>query len=139
VPFDPITAIAETVNTVLSRVLPDKTAQDAAKAQLVSQEVQDAFNQVVSQIQVNAVEAASPSVFVAGWRPFIGWICGSGLGYDFLFRPIANGIVAIWHIAPMFQSLDLGTMLPLLFGMLGLGAMRTAEKIQGASGSDKLQ
>lgn len=98
------------------------------------------LDQVTAQTAVNQAEAASPKIFVAGWRPFIGWICGTGLGYDFVFRPIVNGLVAIWRPALVpFQPLDLSTLLPLLLGMLGLGTMRMYEKINGAPGADKLQ
>lgn len=137
--LDPITAVASVINTVLDRVLPDKTAKDAAASSLISTEIQGQIAQVVAQIGVNAAEAANPSTFVAGWRPFIGWVCGTGLTYDFVVRPIANGVVGIWHVAALFQPLDLSTLLPLMLGMLGLGAYRTVEKIGGASGSGGLQ
>lgn len=76
------------------------------------------------QLEVNRVEAAHPSVFVSGWRPAVGWICVVGLGYQYIFAPLVNGFLGI----PRFPSLDLGELMPLLFGLLGLAGMRTWEK-----------
>lgn len=117
------------------QVLAAKVETDKIQAELQGK----ILDQVTAQIAVNQAEAASPKLFVAGWRPFIGWICGTGLGYDFIFRPIVNGLVAIWRPLVPFQPLDLSTLLPLLLGMLGLGTMRMYEKINGAPGADKLQ
>jgi hypothetical protein len=73
------------------------------------------------------VEAASSSVFVSGWRPYIGWVCGTGLAYQFLIYPIAIA----W--LPKIVQLDMGTLLSLLAGMLGLSGMRTQEKLNGVA------
>jgi hypothetical protein len=94
--------------------------------------------QLQGQLDTNKMEAASPKMFVAGWRPFIGWICGSGLGIQFIVNPIFTWIAALAKHPVQFPSLDLGTLMTLLFGMLGLGAMRTYEKTNGAPGSDQL-
>ena len=136
---DPITALASVVSTVIDRLLPDKNAQAQAKLQIFQMQLDGELQQAMAQMKTNQAEASSQSVFVAGWRPFIGWICGTGLGYDFLFRPVANGIAAIWHPQALFQPLDLSTLLPLLLGMLGLAASRTIEKLQGAPGAQNLQ
>src|SRR6267378_1933786 len=93
--------------------------------------------QLQGQLDIDKAEAASPKMFVAGWRPFIGWICGSGLGIQFIVNPIVTWIAALAKHPVQFPSLDLGTLMTLLFGMLGLGAMRTYEKTSGAPGSDK--
>ena len=79
------------------------------------------------QADINAVEAASPNLFVSGWRPFIGWICGIGLTYQFLVYPILIAFV------PKIVQLDMGTLITLLFGLLGLGVLRTQEKIKGVA------
>ena len=96
-------------------------------------------DQVTQQIAVNQAEAANRSVFVAGWRPAIGWICGLALFTDFIVGPIGTWIAALLKHPTPFPQLDLGSLLPLLLGMLGLGAMRTAEKINAAPGSGGLQ
>lgn len=81
----------------------------------------------LAQIALNKAEAAHRSLFVAGWRPFIGWVCGLGLTYSFLLRPF----LIVWGAnAP---SLDMESIIGLLVGMLGLGGYRTYEKIKGRS------
>lgn len=91
------------------------------------------LDQVSAQLDVNKVEAASPSTFVAGWRPFVGWICGSGLAVQFIIGPITTWIAALAGHPVIFPTLDLGTLLTLLLGMLGLGTMRTFEKVNGVN------
>ncbi len=117
---------------ILDRIFPDPQTRDAAKLEMFKaqqagafKELDQEFDLAKAQIAVNAVEAQSASVFTSGWRPFIGWICGSGLAYQFLIYPI---LVAF---QPKIVQLDMGTLLTLLMGMLGLGAMRTAEKFKG--------
>ncbi len=90
------------------------------------------------QMETNAVEATHRSVFVAGWRPFIGWVCGLALGYKFLGYPV---LVWGWTLAqshgwvPMYletpPNLDAADLYPVIMGMLGLGTMRTVEGLQG--------
>jgi hypothetical protein len=132
--FDPITAILNLGNTVLDRVLPDKAANDAAKAQLASAVVQGQFAAQIAQIQVDQTEAASQSIFVAGWRPFVGWCCGAAFAYAFIIQPFAQFLLVAFHsdfdIAKLPQ-MDLSQMMPVLLGMLGLGAMRSYDKSQG--------
>lgn len=82
----------------------------------------------LAQVEVNKVEAASPDLFKSGWRPFCGWICGFGLGYQFVARPLLTWIAAFYG-GPAAPSLDMGTLLTLLGGLLGLGALRTTEKM----------
>lgn len=86
-----------------------------------------------AQNEVNKIEAQSSSLFVAGWRPFIGWICGSGLAIQFIVNPLATFTCATLGHPIQFPLLETGTMIQLLVGMLGLGAMRTYEKLQGVS------
>ena len=87
------------------------------------------------QIQVNLAEAQHPSMFVSGWRPFVGWTCGAGLAYQYLFAPIANGLLVNFGQSIAFASLDLATLMPLLLGMLGLATVRTVEKVRGKARS----
>lgn len=83
------------------------------------------------QNEVNKQEAASSSIFVAGWRPMIGWICAMALGYQYLIIPFATwGIAAAHLVMPAFPKLD-DTMWQLMFGMLGMGGLRSFEKMKG--------
>lgn len=118
--------------------LQKQTELEEIKLQLAGK-LQDQLNaQLQGQLDINKQEASSTSMFVAGWRPFIGWICGIGLGVQFIVNPIVTWIAALAKHAVQFPSLDLGTLMTLLFGMLGLGALRTYEKVQGAPGSEQV-
>jgi len=100
---------------------------------------QQLVQQVTAQIEVDKQEASNASIFVAGWRPFIGWICGSGLACQFIIGPIFTWVSTLIKHPTPFPTLDLGTLMTLLLGMLGLGGMRTYEKVNAAVGSTKLQ
>ena len=90
------------------------------------------------QMKVNQAEASHKSMFVAGWRPFIGWVGGFALGYKFLFYPF---LIWIWTICQAMEwipptvkappTLNAGELYPIILGMLGLGGMRTAEGLRG--------
>lgn len=132
--FDPVTAIINVANTVLDRVLPDKTANDAAKASLMQSQLNGEVAQIVAQAQIDTVEAASQSTFVAGWRPFVGWACGCAFVYAYILQPCIKVVAVLAHNhfdASLFPVVDTSEMMPVLLGMLGLGAARTVEKING--------
>lgn len=128
--LDPLTTILNIGNTLIDRLLPDKTQAAAAKAQLVQLQVQGELNELQGQLEINKVEAASNSVFVAGWRPFIGWVCGGALIFDTMLRPLVNWISALARHPLNAPALDMGTLIPLLGGLLGFGAMRSYDKSQ---------
>lgn len=98
-------------------------------------------SQNIAQAEVNKSEAASGNMFVAGWRPAIGWVCALALGFQFIVAPFATWGVSIYaahtgqHLSIPFPTLDMGTLLTLLLGMLGLGGMRTFEKVNGVPDS----
>lgn len=132
--FDPITAILNVGNTILDRVLPDKQANDAAKAQLLSLQLSGDISSTIAQIQVNQAEAASNSVFVAGWRPFVGWICGSAFAYAYIIQPFLQFILVACKVNIDLSKIPVVSMAeisPVLLGMLGLGAMRSYDKANG--------
>ncbi len=84
------------------------------------------------QIQVNVEEAKSTNWFVAGWRPGIGWVCGAGLAYASLIEPFARFIAKVWFgYTGEFPVISTDLTLQILMGLLGLGAMRSVEKIKG--------
>lgn len=132
--FDPLTAILNVGNTILDRVLPDKQANDAAKAQLATAALNGELNQVMGQLEINKVEAASSSVFVAGWRPAVGWVCGAAFAYAFIFQPLIQTLLVVFHSSfdpAKLPAINFSEMMPVLFGMLGLGYMRTMDKKNG--------
>jgi hypothetical protein len=121
---------------ILDKIFPDKTKAEEAKLEMFKmqqagqlQEIQNDFNLMIQQIAVNAEEAKSASTFVAGWRPFVGWVCGAAFAYNYVLMPFIVW-AAIWidPKAPAMPILDMGELSTLLFGMLGLGAMRSYDK-----------
>lgn len=88
----------------------------------------------IAQIELNKVEAQHRSIFVAGWRPFIGWICGFALVYNFIIRDIAAWVMTIWYPGLTHPpELAMTHLMTVLMGILGLGGMRTYEKLKGVS------
>lgn len=86
------------------------------------------------QTKINELESNHASLFVSGWRPFVGWICGLGIGFNFVLRPILNYILLVFYpTTPIMESLDMGVLSTLITGMLGFGAIRTYEKIKNKS------
>ena len=104
----------------------DQKAMLAHKIATMSEEYhQDLMK---AQIEVNKVEASNSNLFVSGWRPFIGWTCGLGMFGNFITIPFANFVLALLEINIVIPLVPLETMMPVLMGMLGLGAMRSYEK-----------
>lgn len=119
-------AIAELASNVVNKIWPDKTEEE--KQQLAA-----AVMVVQGQIDINKEEAKSDNVFVSGWRPFIGWVCGSACAWNWIGLPMAKAGLLIAGVTLNISPADLSEMLPVLMGMLGLGALRTAEKFKGVA------
>ena len=137
--MDPISALLGLGTQIIEKVIPDPAAKQAAQLELLKlaqsgqlAQLQADTGLAQGQLDVDKAEAANPSFFVSGWRPFIGWICGMGLAYTFIVRPVASPLLQHAYGVGM-EQLDMGTLLTLLLGMLGLGGMRTYEKVQGVS------
>ena len=119
-------AISDLAGTVINKIWPDKS--ESEKQQLTA-----AVMMVQGQLDINKVEAANPSVFVSGWRPFIGWVCGSACAWNWIGLPIAKlALALIGHPLDLAQA-NLTEMMPVLFGMIGLGTLRTVEKINNVA------
>lgn len=118
--------VAGLANTVINKLWPDKTEQE-------KQELAAAVMVVQGQIDTNKEEAKSPSVFVSGWRPFIGWVCGVACAWNWIGLKVALFIAAYLGHPLNITPADITEMMPVLLGMLGLGGMRTVEKIQGVA------
>jgi hypothetical protein len=119
--------VADLIKVAVNKIWPDKTEQE--KAELAA-----AVVVVQGQLDVNKNEALHSNVFVSGWRPFIGWICGSALAYSYIGYPLLMWSQTIWfpHITPPVLGID-NMLYELLFGMLGLAGFRTFEKIKGVA------
>ena len=115
-------AVADLAGTVISRIWPDKS--EAEKQQLAA-----AVSLEQGQIAINQAEASNPSVFVSGWRPAIGWVCGAACAWNWVGLKIALFVAAYMGNPLVLQPADIGEMMPVLLGMLGLGGLRTYEKV----------
>jgi len=135
VALDPLSAALGIGDKLIGHFFPDKAQQDQAKLQLLQLAQQGDLTQIIGQMEINKVEAANPNMFVAGWRPFIGWVGGFSLAFNFVIGPmVAQGSQFTRH-AITYTPIDLTTMMPIILGMLGLGAYRTYEKVTGAEGN----
>lgn len=121
-------AIADLATNVISRIWPDKS--EAEKQQLAA-----AVQLVQGQMDINKAEAASGSVFIGGWRPAIGWVCAAALACQYIARPLLvwAGIIT-GHNWPVLPGLD-DNLWQLMLGMLGMGGLRTVEKVKGVAAS----
>lgn len=120
--------VADLVKTVIEKIWPDKSQQE--KEQLAA-----AMLVVQGQLEINKAEAANPSVWVSGWRPGIGWCCGAACAWNWLGLPVAKFLLAILGTPIDISPADLTEMWPILAAMLGLGGLRTVEKVKGAEGN----
>ncbi len=120
-------------NKVIDRLWPDPAQAAAAKLELFKLQQSGELAVITGQMEINKAEAANPSVFVAGWRPFIGWVCGAACAWNWIGLPITKAL-AVYHQVPFALSpADLSEMMPVLIGLLGLGGLRTVEKLQGVA------
>jgi|ERR1700722_468695 len=129
--LDPVTSIGNVVNTVLERVLPDKTQQAEAKLELAKMQLGGDLSAIAGQLEINKIEAASTNWFVAGWRPSVGWVCVGGLFYQFILQPLGTWIAALCNHPIVAPTLNIGQLLALLIPLLGISTQRTIEKLNG--------
>ena len=126
-------SIAETITSVAGKVL-DKFVQDKDLKAKLDHELNMAFHEAnLAQTEINKVEAASQNMFVAGWRPFVGWTCGVALLYHFLLLPLLHFILKATGNEVELPEFDFSHLSTILMGMLGLGGLRTYEKLRGVS------
>lgn len=124
--FAPILDIA---GKIFDRVIPDKAAAERAKAEFAAVGQAQEFQLAVQQIVVNAKEAEHPTLFVAGWRPFVGWTGACAFAYVAIVEPFARFIAQVgFGYAGAFPEIDTTLTMQVLLGILGLGGLRTYEK-----------
>ncbi len=139
-------ALLPVIGSIIDKIIPDPQA--SAEAKLKALELAQAgelahldaeVRIAIGQMDVNKIESASDDKYKSRWRPSVGWVCVLGLFYSFIVQPLLPWVVSVTAIAvgsnapeiPTLPEMDLVPMLGLLGGMLGIGSMRTAEKIRG--------
>lgn len=134
--------LARIVEEIIDRVIPDREGRAKAKQELEmemlkrrTEIIEAAKASDAGQVEVNKVEAGAPDLFRGGWRPFVGWVCGFAVAYQFLARPLLIWLSPL-IIGPGIEGpppLDMADLIFLLGGMLGLGTLRTIEKKGGVA------
>jgi len=119
-------AVSSLVETVIGKIWPDKSAAEA-------QQLAAAVMVVQGQLDINKTEASNPSVFVSGWRPALGWVCGAACAWNWIGLPIVKVAIGFTSYKLEVSPADISQMMPILMGMLGLGGLRTLEKINGVA------
>ena len=129
-----IQALIGPVTGLLDKFIEDKDQKNKLAHEIATMAEKQMHEQVMAQLEVNKAEAQHRSIFVAGWRPFIGWTCGVALMAHFVLFPATDFIVAYmgYEIPPM-PAFDMESLMTVLLGMLGLGGMRSFEKFKGVS------
>ena len=131
--FDPISAALDLGNTLINKIFPDPAQADAAKLELLKLQQSGELAVMTAQTDINKEEAKSTSLFVSGWRPFVGWVSGSAFALHFLLLPISNFILVANNHKEVVLAFDMQTLLTVLMGLLGLGGMRSYEKVKGVT------
>lgn len=123
---------------IIDKLWPDPEKAAQAKLEMLKMQQDGAFKELEltfananAQLAVNAEEAKNDSVFVSGWRPAVGWVCVGACGWNWIGLPVVEAAASLAGFSPVLAPADLSEMLPVLAGMLGLGWMRTHEKIKG--------
>lgn len=131
--FD-LTSFLKPVIGKLADFIPDPAQKAKAQAEAEAAVLQFANQQALAQLKVDEAEANNKNTFVAGWRPFIGWVCGGIFAWNYVGNPLANWVVQMIHPgAALIGTMPVGDMMPVLLGMLGLGGMRSYEKTKGVA------
>jgi hypothetical protein len=128
--FEGIGSLAKDIRQAITgEISPEKKAEIEQKAMEIE------YATTKAQTDINLEEAKNPNLFVSGWRPFVGWICGFSLGWQFIGSPIFEWIVKLTGKNIIAPSLDTGSLITVLFALLGIGGMRTFEKTKNVQGS----
>lgn len=138
--LDPVTAGLEIGEKLIDRLWPDPAQAARAKGELESLRVSGELATMAAlgavdadQAATNTAEAGNSSIFVSGWRPFIGWLCGVALGFQFIVGPVLTWGATLAGVVMTFPCLDTTPLLSLLGGMLGMSTLRMVEKIRGVA------
>jgi hypothetical protein len=119
------------VTSIIDKIIPDKDQAAKLAHEIATMSEKMANEQMLAQLEVNKAEAASGSLFKGGWRPAIGWICGLSLFWAFILQPFIVFFLLVFGVdLPPLPQLNTSDLMPILLGMLGLGGLRSYEKVQ---------
>tara|TARA_X000001382_G_scaffold129033_1_gene120087 strand:+ start:652 stop:1038 length:387 start_codon:yes stop_codon:yes gene_type:complete len=122
-----IEKLIDPVSTILDKFVVDKDLKQKLEHELKT----ELHKANMAQIEVNKIEAGHRSIFVAGWRPFLGWCLSFAMAYHFILQPIAIFSISVAGLSYDLPQFDMSSLMTVLLGMLGLGGMRTYEKSKG--------
>ena len=125
--------LIEPVTGILDKFIEDKDTKNKLAHEISTMAERHAQEFAKGQLEINKAEAASRNIFVAVWRPFIGWVCGVAMAYNYVAQPILMFGLAQADYLVALPAIDLSEMMPVLLGMLGLGGLRSFEKFKGLS------
>ena len=126
------TALIGPVTSLLDKFIEDKDQKNKLAHEIATMAEKQAHEANMMQAETNQAEATHRSVWVAGWRPFIGWVCGIALAWHFVLSPVIIFLAAWFSVTlPALPVFDMGSLMTVLMGMLGLGGLRTFEKTKG--------
>jgi len=126
------TALIGPVAGLLDKFIEDKDQKNKLAHEIATMSEKHAQELAKGQLEVNKAEASHRSAWVAGWRPFIGWVCGVALAWHFVLSPVIIFLAAWFNVTlPALPTFDMGSLMTVLMGMLGLGGLRTFEKSKG--------
>jgi len=127
-----LTALIAPVSNLLGKFIEDKDMKNKLAHEVATMAENHANELAKGQIEINKAEAQHKSIFVAGWRPFIGWTCGIALCWHFVLQPVTLFVCTyIGLTIPTLPEFDMGSLMTILGGLLGLGGLRTYEKQKG--------
>tara|TARA_R100001224_G_scaffold102302_1_gene74372 strand:- start:405 stop:806 length:402 start_codon:yes stop_codon:yes gene_type:complete len=127
-----LTSLVGPVTGLLDKFIEDKDQKAALAHEIATMGEKHSQEALLAQLEINKAEAASGSLFKGGWRPFVGWTCGIAFAYHFVLQPLLIFIFAYAGLkTPDLPQFDVGTLLPVLGGMLGIGGLRSYEKTKG--------
>lgn len=129
-----LSALIGPVTGLLDKVIEDKDQKNALAHEIATMSERHAQELAKGQLEINLAEAKSGSLFKGGWRPFIGWVCGFAFLYHFILQPlIVFTVSASGVVIPPLPEFDMGSLMTVMMGMLGLGGLRTFEKHKGVT------
>ena len=128
-----IPGLLPVLGEILDRIIPDKAEAAKARLEMEAKLLEAATAQAGQQAAINQVEAASSNIFVAGWRPFSGWVCGAGLAWAFIVAPLASWLLIVLEVKQTLPRIEIEYLLEMVVAMLGLGGLRTFEKLKGVA------